>query len=262
MRAARHFVNAELSRAGFADAAFTASLLVSELITNVLLHARTDTRIVIESQDGEDPAGPLRIAVHDTSQRPIARRRHRADSATGRGLMLVEQLAADWGVDSYEGGKAVWFVLTADADEAEPDEPDLDAFLALDSLPWTRPWTRTSTRRSRAEGSSPCPTSSEAPRAPGTPCACSPRPACWRRSAPTGCSAWAWPSSTGESRPPRATPQPRSAAPTASRSSTTGRASPSPRSTAAATPSPTASPLSAYAARTSSPCSPATPRSS
>lgn len=127
VRAARQFVTAELSGAGFADAAHTACLLVSELITNAVLHAGTPIRVVVEGSDDS-----VRIAVHDGSERAIQRRRHSLESATGRGLLLVEQLSAEWGVDPVDRGKAVWFTLPLGADTTEPGEPDLDMFLAFD----------------------------------------------------------------------------------------------------------------------------------
>jgi hypothetical protein len=32
----------------------------------------------------------------------------------GRGIMLIETLAADWGVELRDGGKTIWFELAAD----------------------------------------------------------------------------------------------------------------------------------------------------
>jgi anti-sigma regulatory factor (Ser/Thr protein kinase) len=126
VRLARTFVTHQLTDAGLDGAAFTATLLVSELVTNAILHARTECRVEIDTDDGV-----VRIAVVDASPRPVLRRRHSIESGTGRGLMLVEQLARAWGIDQRGPEKAVWFELT---DEATPDEgePDLDAFLTLD----------------------------------------------------------------------------------------------------------------------------------
>ncbi len=42
----------------------------------------------------------------------MAVRRHYSDmSGTGRGLMLVERMAAEWGCDHTADGKVVWFEL-------------------------------------------------------------------------------------------------------------------------------------------------------
>lgn len=127
VRAARQFVTAQLSDAGFGDASFTASLLVSELITNAVLHAGTEIRLVIDGLGDH-----LRVAVHDGSDRMIRRRRHSVEATTGRGLMLLEQMASGWGVEPVDRGKAVWFTLPVGADAAEVAEPDLDMFLAFD----------------------------------------------------------------------------------------------------------------------------------
>jgi len=127
VRAARQFVTAQLSAAGFNDTAFTASLLVSELITNAVLHAGTDIQVVIEGVGDR-----IRISVQDGSERTIRRRRHSLDAATGRGLMMVEQMASEWGVEKVTPGKAVWFTLPTAGDLHEPAEPDLEMFLALD----------------------------------------------------------------------------------------------------------------------------------
>lgn len=125
--AGRAFVTAQLSSAGFVDAVHTAALLVSELITNAVLHAGTAIRVVVDTLDET-----VRVAVHDGSERTIQRRRHTIESATGRGLLLVEQLAVDWGLDKADQGKAVWFTLPAGVDSVDVEEPDLDFFLALD----------------------------------------------------------------------------------------------------------------------------------
>jgi anti-sigma regulatory factor (Ser/Thr protein kinase) len=101
---ARRFVRARLIH-GDADVD-TAKLLVSEVVTNAILHARTTVTITVEV------AGQVvRIAVRDGS--PVQPRIHSfaATSATGRGLRLLDRLAKRWGVDAdpVTGGKIVWF---------------------------------------------------------------------------------------------------------------------------------------------------------
>lgn len=106
VREARRYVRGELSAAGFHAAVFAAELLVSELVTNAILHARTAVRIAVEPRRDD-----VRIAVGDDSPLPPRRRRHSIESATGRGLLLVERVAAHWGVDADGLGKVVWFDL-------------------------------------------------------------------------------------------------------------------------------------------------------
>jgi anti-sigma regulatory factor (Ser/Thr protein kinase) len=105
---ARRFVRARLVD-GAADGSVdldTATLLVSEVVTNAILHARTTVTLTVEVA-GE----VVRITVRDGS--PIQPRIHSfaATSATGRGLRLLDRLAKRWGVDAdpATGGKVVWF---------------------------------------------------------------------------------------------------------------------------------------------------------
>src|SRR3954463_6296353 len=74
-----------------------AELLVSELVTNALLHGAPP--IVLRLPTGPDR---LRIEVHDTGRDMPIRMRDNADAMTGRGLSLVAQLASGWGVDRVD----------------------------------------------------------------------------------------------------------------------------------------------------------------
>jgi len=89
------------------DAVETAVLLTDELVTNALLHARTDILLEV-SRHGET----IRVVVQDGSP-TMPRQRRRGRLAThGRGLALVAELARDWGVSAEPaGGKQVWFEL-------------------------------------------------------------------------------------------------------------------------------------------------------
>lgn len=42
-----------------------------------------------------------------------ARRRHRLDATPGRGLMPVDELASNWGVEPADAGKRVWFEINS-----------------------------------------------------------------------------------------------------------------------------------------------------
>ena len=101
----------------------TARLLTSELVTNAVLHARTDMVLTVEERDGG-----VRIAVTDHSPVSPALRHHSATSTTGRGLRLLNQLADNWSVEEDNGGKTVWFTLTSGRDPWA----DFDAFEALE----------------------------------------------------------------------------------------------------------------------------------
>lgn len=103
--AARRFITDVLGAAG-ADVVDAACLLVSELVSNSVLHART-AGLVRASVDG----GVLHVEVHDGSATPPIRKHYTQDAATGRGVMLVQTLADTWGFELTDAGKYVWFTL-------------------------------------------------------------------------------------------------------------------------------------------------------
>jgi two-component sensor histidine kinase len=108
-RQARRYVAERLLALGYPEAAPAAELLVTELVTNAVLHARTAVEVIVE------PRGPMvRVGVADDSPRPPRRRRHSVDSGTGRGLVLVERMSESWGVEPRGEGKVVWFELCRD----------------------------------------------------------------------------------------------------------------------------------------------------
>lgn len=105
---ARHFVEERLGDAVPPAVAEVAVLLTSELVTNVIVHARTPLRVDVDVEPSE-----VRVAVADDAPRaPTLRRTHDA-RLTGRGMNLVETLAAEWGVEPTPQGKTVWFALPA-----------------------------------------------------------------------------------------------------------------------------------------------------
>ena len=108
-RRARLFL-AEYCRGNGLPPSFTdcASLLVSELVTNAVLHGRTTTTVEIHRQ----PA-TLRVVVRDESTTPSeATAASGPADIGGRGLQIVAGLASRWGVELAPGGKAVWFELS------------------------------------------------------------------------------------------------------------------------------------------------------
>jgi anti-sigma regulatory factor (Ser/Thr protein kinase) len=100
---ARHFVADSLAAEGCPFATVeTATLLVSELASNAVLHARSPFQVSMCRQDHS-----LTVAVTDGSDVPPVTRE--VTPAGGRGLRLVNALATEWGVCPREGGKAVYF---------------------------------------------------------------------------------------------------------------------------------------------------------
>ena len=104
--AARRFTAELLTAWCLPERADTATLLVSELVTNAVLHARTECELVVRFADEV-----LRVEVHDQSPVPPGLRRYQPDAATGRGMLLIETLASAWGTDLSGEGKQVWFEL-------------------------------------------------------------------------------------------------------------------------------------------------------
>jgi anti-sigma regulatory factor (Ser/Thr protein kinase) len=104
--AARRFAESTLTEWGCGDLLDTVRLLVSELVINAVLHARTSGRLAIRMDGGE-----LRVAVHDSSPSPVRPRSYPTNAPTGRGLMILDAMAEQWGVEEVPGGKAVWFSL-------------------------------------------------------------------------------------------------------------------------------------------------------
>lgn len=93
------------------DAAGTAELLLTEVVTNVVVHARTASTVRLLATDGL-----VCVEVQDASPAPLRRRRpDPAEAESGRGLPLVESLASTWGWQRVEGGKIVWFCLSMTA---------------------------------------------------------------------------------------------------------------------------------------------------
>jgi anti-sigma regulatory factor (Ser/Thr protein kinase) len=103
---AREFVDRTLGEWGCDALVDAARLLVSELVTNAVLHARTDFELVVRLH-----RGGVRVEVSDGSSSAPVVRHYEDEAMTGRGLALVDELASRWGVDERPHGKAVWFEL-------------------------------------------------------------------------------------------------------------------------------------------------------
>jgi anti-anti-sigma factor len=85
-----------------------AVLLASELVTNAVIHARTDLRLRVELR-----GDLLHLAVRDDNPRMLRLVTIPDPEAEGgRGLWLVDQLARAWGVNRHpDGGKVIWCTL-------------------------------------------------------------------------------------------------------------------------------------------------------
>ena len=83
-----------------------AVLLVSELVTNSVLHGGPPVVVAVDCDEAT-----LQVRVRDGSPMLPAPRDAASGDENGRGLALVAEMSADWGVDTEEDGKHVWFVI-------------------------------------------------------------------------------------------------------------------------------------------------------
>jgi anti-sigma regulatory factor (Ser/Thr protein kinase) len=153
---ARAWLRAVISAWGLRVDADVAVLLASELVTNAVTHGDdgvggakdsetvegTDRAQSADQVEGADGAaeviamcvrclnGELRVEVHDRSPvMPIpAPLTADDDSETGRGLMLVDTLAAEWGFYGTPEGKVVYFTLPFEAEPFETGPFGTDPF--------------------------------------------------------------------------------------------------------------------------------------
>ena len=83
-----------------------AVLLVSELVTNSVLHGGPPVVVAVDCTEEA-----LQVRVRDgSSELPEPRVASQADE-NGRGMALVATMSADWGVDPEPDGKHVWFLI-------------------------------------------------------------------------------------------------------------------------------------------------------
>jgi anti-sigma regulatory factor (Ser/Thr protein kinase) len=93
---------------GLAQLAADAAVVLSELTTNAIVHARGEVVDVWTRTDGRR----LAVAVGDPCREmPVRADALTADELGGRGLILVDALAAHWGAYRVPLGKVVWAVL-------------------------------------------------------------------------------------------------------------------------------------------------------
>lgn len=139
VRAARAFVCEQLAAAGYEELRDAAAIAATELVTNAILHARTDYSVRV----AELPDRRVRISVRDGSTVAPVLQAPAPGVAVGRGLGLVAEITNAWGVQRLHEsqpsgpGKEVWFELgvpnkAAGEDATEPTyDPSLDDLLTV-----------------------------------------------------------------------------------------------------------------------------------
>ncbi|MEU7043692.1 SpoIIE family protein phosphatase [Streptomyces varsoviensis] len=103
------------------DQVDSAVLMVSEMVTNVLVHTDGDALLVAEIT-GEQHRRRIHVEVSDASDDMPHLRQPGEMASSGRGLVLMELLAETWGVDPRGEGKSIWFELYEGAPAPGPSE--------------------------------------------------------------------------------------------------------------------------------------------
>lgn len=88
------------------DATDSAELLVSEVVTNAVIHGRSEVSLRVSAT-----SGLVRVEVGDDNSRRPARASFDPGALDGRGMTIVELMASRWGVEPGVVGKVVWFEL-------------------------------------------------------------------------------------------------------------------------------------------------------
>ncbi len=105
-RESRHFVLATLDELACEQFATDAALVVTELATNAIEHARSDFTVSVVASNGG-----VRIEVRDWSLLEPRLRESSPLATSGRGLLLVDALASEWGIVRRGDVKVVWAQL-------------------------------------------------------------------------------------------------------------------------------------------------------
>ena len=108
VRLSRYATRAVLTAWQLSHVDEAATLLVSELVTNAVRHARGTDAITVDLYAGRTW---LRIEVQDTDRHWPQPRIPDGFDESGFGFILVDALTSNWGVRETETGKAVWAEL-------------------------------------------------------------------------------------------------------------------------------------------------------
>lgn len=113
-QAARAFLRSALQTWELDGFGAVTELLTDELVANVVHHVGSPMT-VRASVEG----AALRIEVDDPSTEMPKLRSPGPHEAHGRGILLVDALATQWGTDIHDHGKTVWFEIDVSTAEHE-----------------------------------------------------------------------------------------------------------------------------------------------
>lgn len=102
-RDARHFVVDILKQWGEAALAYDAAMVVTELATNAIVHARTGFTVTVSRS-----CDAIRVSVRDGLPAPGPDLAALLPPAAGHGLGLVAAVACQWAAEPLPDGKRVW----------------------------------------------------------------------------------------------------------------------------------------------------------
>ncbi len=105
-RAAREFVRGTCTRWELEPVLEPALLVVSELVTNAVLHAGTLVAMRLRARTDH-----LLVEVEDEDSRPPVLQHNDRHAVSGRGLILIDALSRRWGSQPCPLGKVVWAEL-------------------------------------------------------------------------------------------------------------------------------------------------------
>lgn len=111
---ARRFTRDQLKSWGLTTLADNAILMISELVTNAILHGGEGAVLTLMADDLK-----IRAEVRDSNPAMPVVRNYSDTATTGRGMVIVDALAAAWGTFPVTGGKVVWFELPTGANGDE-----------------------------------------------------------------------------------------------------------------------------------------------
>ena len=106
--AARRTIQRALSDAGLDVMLDDALLLVTELVTNAVVHAGTEIELHVEVGPGSTR---VEVVDHSAGSLPVLQGDPDDPREGGRGIYLLDVLAREWGTRHFPGGKSVWFAL-------------------------------------------------------------------------------------------------------------------------------------------------------
>jgi anti-sigma regulatory factor (Ser/Thr protein kinase) len=109
VKRARHFLRECVGQLGL-DRLPEVELMVSELATNAVLHARSPFDVTVEQLGGN----AARIELRDFGEGTPRYFNGGREALGGRGLQIVDLFARSWGVESRAGGrgKSTWFIVS------------------------------------------------------------------------------------------------------------------------------------------------------